>query len=257
MKNIISEIEQIKPLSSTVVKILEFSIKKEKSVEELISLIQLDTALVTTLLKVSNSAIFGFRNKVETIDNIVNLLGVNFTISIILGSEMNDSFNVNFKAYCISGDAFKTINLMKINLLNLWIGKIDKEIKDTLLLPTIIYNIGKYIVSKEINESNNTNNFILESEDLNICMDDIERKYCNASSKEVSVLLLKHWNISDEIINSIKDNKILEILDIVCNTREQFTINSIENALTKAKIYNLDAKILKDSIDTILERFED
>ena len=49
----------------------------------------------TTLLKVANSAMFGFRHAVESPSRAISLLGVNFTISVALGSIVQDFKKAN------------------------------------------------------------------------------------------------------------------------------------------------------------------
>ena len=256
MENIIHKVNSLEPLSKTVLDILTFSTKEEKTSKELIELIEQDIGLVATLLKVSNSALFGFKNKVESLENLVSLLGINFTISMVLSNNIENSLKMDYSVYGHTPDSFSDIIYSKINLLKIWVCKVDIDLANSLMIPIILSDIGKYIISHEIMSMNLKENFIRDCKDLEISIDEIENKHCAISSLEVTSLLLNNWGISKEIISNIKNNKKIEIINIVCNTREQFTQESILKAITKAQQYGFDISILEDSIKKFQKNLE-
>ena len=88
--NILEKIESLPPLPKTIIEIEEFRKKLNKEAIDLLNIIEKDALIISTLLKISNSAMFGFRSKVETPSRAVNLLGINFTISIAIGGTVQN-----------------------------------------------------------------------------------------------------------------------------------------------------------------------
>ena len=62
LENILEKIESLPPLPQTIEKIENFRKKKNKEIEELVKIIEKDALVITTLLKISNSSLFGFRS---------------------------------------------------------------------------------------------------------------------------------------------------------------------------------------------------
>jgi HD-like signal output (HDOD) protein len=62
---ILEKIESLPPLPKTIIEIEEFRKKQDKELSELLQIIEKDALIVSTLLKIANSAMFGFRTKVE------------------------------------------------------------------------------------------------------------------------------------------------------------------------------------------------
>ena len=89
-EDILNQINELPPLPQTVLHIDEFKRKADKSPPELAAIIGKDPLILSTLLKVSNSAMFGFKKRIETPQMAVSLLGVNFTISLALGSAIKN-----------------------------------------------------------------------------------------------------------------------------------------------------------------------
>lgn len=104
--NILDKIESLPALSQTVSEIENFRKKNNKEVEELIKIIEKDPLCVVTLLKVSNSSLFGFSSKIETISRVINLLGMNFAMYITLKESINHILKTDLYPYNIKCEGF-------------------------------------------------------------------------------------------------------------------------------------------------------
>ena len=62
---ILEKIESLPPLPKTIIEIEEFRKKQDKELSELLQIIEKDALIVSTLLKIAKSEMFGFRTKVE------------------------------------------------------------------------------------------------------------------------------------------------------------------------------------------------
>ena len=102
LENILEKIESLPPLPQTIEKIENFRKKKNKEIEELVKIIEKDALVITTLLKISNSSLFGFRTKVETIGRVISLLGINFTIYMTISETFNNILTTDLSPYCIN-----------------------------------------------------------------------------------------------------------------------------------------------------------
>ena len=65
----------------------------ETSMADLTAVVSHDPALIARLLKLANSAFFGFTTKIDTIDRAVNLLGAQQIHDLVLATTVADAFS--------------------------------------------------------------------------------------------------------------------------------------------------------------------
>jgi len=256
MKTIVSKIENLPALSKTVMDTLEFSTKTNKTPEELSEILSTDPLMVVSLLKTVNSAIFGFRNEVESLENLIYLMGIDFTISMILANSIEDSVEINISAYGIDQSEFKDFLALKLKFVTSWIRKEDSQLLKKLYLPLILHDIGKFIISKELFHANQIDIFLDELKKDHLNINKIERKYCDYTSPEITVFVLEYWKLNKNIINTLNGeckemSKILLLIDIIFNIVKPLDEKCIEIALKQATSLNLNIELLKKEIEAI------
>ncbi len=269
MNDVLSKkIDSLPPLPKTIIDLEEFKKSANKDLDKLLVIIDQDPLIVATLLKVANSAMFGFNNKVETSSRALHLLGINFTLSIAFGSAIKNAFDTELKAYGINADGFLRISNISSNLLSTWIGRIDNELKEELLLPVFLLETGRFILSSVATDNNQDADFLkkISSDPLNISS--IEKEYFNATSTQVTSSIFKYWNLSDNLINIIEytDNldkcpatyvkkaQILQVIKTICNVCDPLSDKFIEEGLSKAKEFGLETRALEKAIEKMQDR---
>lgn len=267
-ENRISEmIDKLPPLPETIIKLEKFKETQDKEPIELLRIIEKDPLIISMLLKVSNSAIFGFRSGVETPSRALSLLGVNYTLSIAFGHTIKNTLNTNLKAYGISSNEFINLASISSNLLSLWLSKVDYELKERLLLPVFLQEAGIFILANIANNENSVENFYKEIK-LNKNIAKVENNFFNTSTSYVSAAIFKHWKLNKYLINSVEfvddlDNcpnefkyeaQILHIVKIACNILDPLSDENVARALKKAKEFGLDIKPLNTAITKLQDR---
>lgn len=256
MNTIIDQIEELPALSKTILDTLNFSTKTDKTSEELVEILSNDPIIIATLLKTINSAIFGFRNEVETLENLIYLMGVDFTISIVLANSIQDSVNIDISAYGISQDEFKDYLALKIRFMTSWLRSVNPRLQKKLYLPLILQDLGKFIISKELSSTNRIQKFLKEIKEKPYNIDKIERKYCSYSSTEVTVLILEHWNLSKTILDTLNGNckelsHILTLINTLFNIAKPLDDVFIQSSLKQAAELNFDTNLLEQQINLL------
>lgn len=267
---IIEKIESLPPLPKTIIEIEEFRQKSDKESFELLKIVEKDALIVSTLLKVSNSAMFGFRSKVETASKAINLLGINFTISIAIGGTVQNLLKTNLSAYGINSDDFMRASNLATTLTSNWLSKVSFDLKEELVLPSLLQEAGKFILADVIENEGKTEEFnlaIKSGKDVS----SLEKELIGMTTSEITARIFKHWKLSENLINVIEyvddikkcpaeyleRTQILEVVKIICNVTDAFSDKNIEKGIAKAKEYNLDIKSLEKAIEKIQDRLLD
>ena len=265
MKRIIIEkIDALPPLPKSVLELEEFRKMSNKEPLDLLKIIEKDPLIITTVLRVANSAMFGFVSQVETPSRAISLLGINFTISIALGSIIQSLVESNLKAYNASTEDFMFASNLASNLVNTWVSKISFDLKEDLLLPAFLQETGKFVISEVVSDSNQIEDFqnrLAITKNISA----VEKEFIGFSCARITANIFKHWNLSHNLIFSIgfvedlehcpkdyiKKAQILEIIKILSDIKNPFSDQNIQKALNKANEYGLDTEPLLQSIDSI------
>ena len=151
------------------------------------------------------------------------------------------------------------------NLVNLWLGKINNDLKEEVLLASILQETGKFILSELLIGRNLTEEFIRLIES-GLTIKDAEKKLLGITTSEVTAEIFKYWNLGNELVNMIRfvDNidscpsefklqaQILDVVKILCESKKLFV--NVEKALNKAIEYNLEIEPLKEAIKILQAR---
>ena len=264
------KIDSLPPLPETIIELEDFKKSTDKDPETLLKIIEKDPLIISTLLKVSNSAMFGFNSSIETLSRALGLLGVNFTLSIAFGSAIKNSLDTDLKAYDLHSDDFMRISNMASNLVSLWISRVDFNLKEELLLPVFLQETGKFILSDLAKDKGVVEEFLAKaksSEDIAA----LEMEYFNLTTSEVTAAIFKHWKLSDNLIGMIeyvddidncpekykKESQILNVAKTACNIMNPLSDEACEKAIKKATEFGLDLSPLKKAIEKMQDRLLD
>lgn len=268
--DLLRRVESLPPLPRTIILIEEYRRKSEKEISELHDIISKDALIVTNLLKIANSAMFGFRSKVETPLRAISLLGINFTISVAISASSQKLLVTTLAPYGLTNDNFMNSSNIASVLASLWLGKIDETIKDEIILPALLIDIGKYIIADMILNEQKEKEFKAKIEEGILSIEEVEKEFLGFSSSYVTAQIFKHWKLSPNLINSIefvddinsvskefeRKAKILSVIKTVANIKEPLSEKSIKEAIIKAKEYGFDTNILAQTIENLKTKID-
>lgn len=268
--NILEKIESLPPLPKTIIEIEEFRKKINKEAIDLLEIIEKDALIISTLLKISNSAMFGFRSKVETPSRAINLLGINFTISIAIGGTVQNLLMTSLEPYAITSDDFMKASNISSTLASLWLSKIDIDLKEEIILPALLQETGKFILSDLI-LSEKKSDLFKEKIASGASIEEAEKELLGITTNQITAQIFRHWKLSDNLINMIehvddisnandnfkKKSQILDVIKTACNIKNPLSEENVAKAIKKATIYGFDIKILIKAIETLQDRLLD
>lgn len=265
-KILIDKIDSLPELPNSIIELEDFRKISDSDPDKLIDIIKEDPLMVTTILRIANSSMFGFRSKIDTLSRAINLLGINFTISIAIGTIVQDTIKSNLAAYNIDSQEFIELSALSTKIVNTWISSIDFDLKEELLLPAFLQETGKFIISDLIQQEDKTKDFqkaLQRTKDISVC----EEEFAGFSCPRITANIFRHWSLSHSLIFSIgfvgdinscpknfkKNAQILEIVKILVDLRGPLSDENIQHALEKANEYGFNEDHLVNAIDSIKE----
>ena len=191
---IILEANNIPILPTIMVELMTMSNDPDKTIKYIVGKIKMDQGLAAAVLRLANSPIYSFVNNIDSIDRALILLGFDEIKKLVSAVAVKPFFEKNFKYYNESGfrmwlhsfnvakicyDVAKSYNNQEIN-------------KESIYLAGLMHDIGKTILVSYLKGP------IIDTED--------EKNQTGYTHMEIGSILLRHWNVSDEIIDSVANH---------------------------------------------------
>lgn len=151
IKNIINEIQNLPTLPQVVGRISSAIDDPKTSAQYLASIIISDAPLSTKVLKLVNSAYYGFQRKITTITQATVLLGFNSIKNVILTTSVFDFFNHSntyshqFNAVKFWEHSLGTAIACKVLSKRLFFGKPEEA-----YLAGLLHDIGKMVINDSV-----------------------------------------------------------------------------------------------------------
>ena len=94
-EKLIVDFEDFPTLPAVALKLLKEAMRNDDDLETITQIIRNDPAITAKVLQVANSPVYGFKQKIDTLERAVNLLGATVVRSIALGLSFFEIFQVD------------------------------------------------------------------------------------------------------------------------------------------------------------------
>lgn len=242
-ESLVSRIDTLPPLSSTVQKILSIYSEDEDNIDirKLTRLIEQDSILTANVLAMINDPKFKFNNKISSVAQALTLFGTRIVKGFILSLAMKEHIRPNMNPYGISNEKFNDMCFLQSALLFQWFMKIDIKKAQILVPLALIMETGKVIFAQEMAQSDYGHLF---TEELYYGKDmqEVEHKYSDTTSYYIGGLLFEHWNFTPRYVAIMKNMDFDEEGSEV-NADDLFILDVIRTAI------NIKGFLSKESLD--------
>lgn len=201
LNEIVMSMRSLQPFPQVAAAVLQLSQQPGTVPNDLIETIQTDPALVGKVLKLCNSAYYGFQREVASIREAGNMLGTETLVSLV----MTTCANRYFQSHAKNGDpdaealwARCVTNAVASRLLAQHHGRTDP---DRAYTAGLLQNVGEVVLSRYMAEHRTQ----VEAEIA--CgrnASEAERVILGMHHAEVGARLAKSWSLPDLIVDTIR-----------------------------------------------------
>jgi HD-like signal output (HDOD) protein len=206
----------------------------DSSASDIAEIISQDPPTATKVLRLANSAYYGLRNKVSTINHAVTMLGFNIIRNLVLTATIFDlsdksniaglfnveqfwrhSLGVGVAAKIVAAEAFpKAVNL-----------------SDEFFICGLLHDLGKIILGEYAQER--FEQALRLSSEKSIPLYQAEEQTMECTHAEVGGVLAKRWNLSGGIITAIGNHHSPSKVD--GDQAKYAAVTHLADILTRAK----------------------
>ena len=231
-KTIQEKVKDIPSLPEIVSKIIELVQNPNSSAKELSTIISHDAGLTSRVLRLVNSAYYGFPKQIGSIQHAVTILGFTTMRGLVLSTSIFKIFAPKSR----NSNHLDYKSFWKHSLLTAIAAKhIDKylylRLDEDVFSSGILHDIGKLILDQYDHQNyvkafNETPNPILFDEIL-----ESEQKYCSVTHSFIGSIVADGWNLPRSLSDVIKyhhspmeseEHKLIACVINVANTLSHF-----------------------------------
>ncbi|BBG65389.1 hypothetical protein NNO_0686 [Hydrogenimonas sp.] len=238
------------------------------NVKKIAEIVEKDPMVVADMLKLLNSAFYGLRKEITSVEQAISLLGMKSVKDLVVNLSVRNMLRTNLSPYGISSEALAKVSQFQSMLAQAWMRKIDPSKADKIRLLALLQEIGKIVIADELLREGEDATFRAELE-AGWEIREIERNYIDATTAEVSAAMLAHWEFDPATCDTIRwsdlpnqadvnvrdDAWVLRIAAEAVNVRSPLGEKSRKRALNLALKAGYDQEPLVEILDDLAERW--
>lgn len=194
---LIAEVAELRPLPAVAVRALEIAEGEHFSAHELAQAISADQALTAKLLRLSNSAYYGFPRRITTVRDAVVLLGFRAVRSATLASCVIDTLPGGSVLDAQTAWRFS----VTVGLLAEVLARATQTHQDEAFTAGVLHNIGRLALDQHRPRE------LLASRNLarqeGITLPEAQRLVLGYTDADLGGALALHWNFPDALANAV------------------------------------------------------
>jgi putative nucleotidyltransferase with HDIG domain len=200
---ILRSIKNIPAFPATIQRVSELLNQEDYSVAEVAGVIKYDQSITANILRMSNSAYFGVRYKIKTIQDAVTYLGQQNLIRVIQTAGIARFFSMKPRP---RGDVSRTADLWQhsvaVALMSQILSRKIYNREDSILYTaSLLHDVGKIILGEYVHDSFQLIEKLVMKDGHSYI--EAEEKVIGINHAELGGEIADHWNFPPEIKNPI------------------------------------------------------
>ncbi len=217
--DMIGRMKGLPSLPETVISILNVLNNPESSAGELSEALKRDQSITSRVLKLVNSAFYGFPRKIDTLSKAVTILGYTSIQNIILATTLFHTFSEVSPGQALNRKKFWKHALgcgVFAQTISLELGMEDK---DEVFLAGLLHDIGKIILDAFLHDE--YIHVAKLAKDKNLLLVEAEKEALGATHADFGFWLAENWNLPYNLTAAIAHHHNPTV------SKKYFTITSL------------------------------
>lgn len=197
IKQIIAQIKHLPPFPVIVAKVTEILKKDDYAVKEVVDVVKRDPAIVANILKISNAAYFGPRQKITSIQDAVIFLGQRQLLKVLQTASVSRYFRPGKRVYGANAtDLWEhsvAVALMS-QILSLHIRGVED---DALYTAALLHDMGKLVMGEYVEEAAEKIFRLVNEQGYSFL--EAEEEVVGVNHAELGGKIAEHWHFPEDL----------------------------------------------------------
>ena len=195
-------IENIMPIPQVALKVLRIINSDNYGTSKIAEEVKKDQVLSARTLKICNSALFGLRHRIESLEDALVLLGRNRFIQMVLSAAVKNYFNQSGLGYsiCKGGLYHHAVgNAIITEKIAAHTGDVQPSLA---YIAGLMHDIGKVVLDQYISSAYPY--LYRKASDTSVSLLDIEKEIIGMDHTEIGAILAEKWDLPEIFIDTIQ-----------------------------------------------------
>jgi putative nucleotidyltransferase with HDIG domain len=199
---LLNRLTNLPPFSPILDRLLASLAREHVSIAEVSDLIEKDTVLAGSLLRMVNSSLYGFLGTINSVRHAVSIVGLARVRNMVLTLSVARIWTHEPQARGWSSARFNLHSAAAATLADLIAQVLPVEYPEGAFTAGLLHDFGKLLIATEFPVEFETISALLEVEEAGI--EECEREVAGISHAELSAAALARWNLPLPIQNAVK-----------------------------------------------------
>lgn len=227
LETIVKAVNDLPALPSVVVKVMKLTEDPNSTAQDINNALIQDQAMTARVLKLANSAFYGFPRRIATVTDATVFLGFRTIKSIVMAASVSDILNAEMSGYALEhGELWKHSQCVAMAARHI-ARKAKYAQLDLAYTSGLLHDIGKVILNNAMKES--YHEVVVKVSEGNVDFIEAENAVLGFNHALVGARVAEKWNLPPELVDTIahhhnpekaKVNKtltsIVHLADAVC-----------------------------------------
>jgi len=201
LDDIISDVRSFPSMSGTALKILKLIDDPESTASKIEELLRYDPGITANILKLTNSAYFGFSARIGSIRQAIMLLGWKRLGKLVVTSCINAILDKPVPGYDLpSGELWRHSIAVSVAA-ELLAKELDITADDEIFTAALLHDMGKLVLGNYVKEDFQA---IETAAGEGIPFQAAERRVLGTDHAEVGARLLESWSFPKSLVESVR-----------------------------------------------------
>ncbi|MBT8359028.1 MAG: HDOD domain-containing protein [Desulfobacterales bacterium] len=199
--NIIAKVEAFPSLPAGTTKLLSLLDDSNAAVAEIEEILRMDPGLTANVLKLSNSAYFGFPSEIGSVHKAIVLLGAKRLIQLVMASCVNSVMNKAVPGYDLSpGEMWRHSIAVSVAAEGL-IQELNATKADEIFTAALLHDVGKLVLGEFVKDDIKKIEKIASKD---VSFEVAEQIALGTDHAEIGAQILKSWGLPSQIVNAVR-----------------------------------------------------
>ena len=199
--SILKSVDMIPAFPATILKVAELLRDDDYEVADVVNVIKYDQAIAANILKISNSAYFSARQKINTIHDAVVYLGQQQLIRAVQTAGISKIYKKGGKGYTSQSKDFWEHAVTVALMSQILSRKIQGRENQVLYTAALLHDVGKIIMGEHVHELFQKIINRVKSDKCSFL--EAEEEVIGINHADLGGRIAAHWNFPSEIKDAI------------------------------------------------------
>ena len=207
---LLKESERIEPVPQVIHQLMDLADDPDVPASEIAELILYEPVVTANLLKMANSAMFGFKVKIDSVHDAVVRMGLKRVVELALMSSVTKSLKSNQKGYGLEDGQLWKQSVSCALMASAAADKVDSSIKHVVFTAALLKDIGVIVMDRHIRAVAAEIQLAMQDGGLDLVA--AERQVLGIDHADLGARIARTWNLSETLADAIHNHHLSDDL---------------------------------------------